>query len=186
MFTGIVETTVAVLDRTDTGLTLERPATFDDIRLGSSISVAGVCLSVIAFDERSMSFDVVPETLAKTKLSELRPGDRVNLERSMRAGDRFEGHVVQGHVEGVARVVFLKPGGQLSITIPSELCRFIIPKGSITLDGVSLTIADITDDICTIALIPHTLEHTTLGSLQPGDAVNIETDVMVRSLLSTI
>lgn len=178
MFTGIIETTAAVLQKTATGLTLERPASFTDIKEGASIAVSGVCLSVVQFDEASMRFDVVEETWKRTKLGSLTVGDRVNLERSMRADGRFEGHIVQGHIEGVGTVV--QPGTEISIRIPSELVPMVVYKGSIALDGVSLTVARVEGDICTIALIPHTLEVTTFGALKEGDSVNIETDILGR------
>ena len=143
-----------------------------------------------------MQFDVVPETLKKSRLGTLKQGERVNLERAMRAGDRFEGHIVQGHVEGVGIVITPSPqppppapsvqgeGGVVVLRVPKDLQQSIIPKGSICLDGVSLTIAKIDGDQLTVALIPHTLKNTTLGSLKKGDRVNVETDVMMRSALT--
>lgn len=184
MFTGIIEATAKVLERTSGVLVLARPASFDDMKIGSSICVSGVCLSVVSFDQNQMQFDVVAETWSKTKLGSLNAGDQVNLERALRADGRFEGHVVQGHVEGVAEVIALtKDHPLLTIRLPQDLLRFIIPKGSITIDGVSLTIAGTGTDTCSVALIPHTLAHTTLGSLKTGDRVNIETDVFVRAVL---
>lgn len=187
MFTGIVETTGAVLQTRPDGMTVERPAMFDDITLGSSIAVAGVCLTVVAFDDASMRFDIVPETFAKTTLGSKKPGDRVNLERAMLATSRFEGHIVQGHVDGVASVEGIGEwekgkGVILTIVLPDSLLPFVVPKGSICIDGVSLTIAALEGNRCTVALIPHTLEITTLGSLKKGDSVNIETDVLLRWL----
>ncbi len=189
MFTGIIETTAKILERSATGLTLARPKTFDDIKEGSSIAVSGACLSVIRFNKKSMSFAVVPETWAKTKLGALKSGDAVNLERALAANGRFDGHVVQGHVEGVGTVVDIKKereGATLTIDIPPPLLPFIIPKGSITLDGVSLTIASVNENLCTVALIPLTLQETTLGRLQKGDPVDIETDIFVRALYQFI
>jgi riboflavin synthase len=177
VFTGIIEATAAILERTDSNLMLERPTMFDDIRIGSSIAVSGACLSMVTFDDRSMTFNVVPETWKKTKFGSLQKGDRVNLEQAMRADGRFEGHVVQGHIEGVGEVVGKDDQG-LSIRVPSELVLLMVPKGSITLDGVSLTIASLNDDLCTVALIPLTLAQTTLGSIAIGDHVNIETDLI--------
>lgn len=187
MFTGIVETAAKVLERTDRSLLIERPEFFTDITLGASICTAGACLSAVRITADSIGFDVVPETFARTALGRLQPGDRVNLERSMQAGTRFEGHIVQGHVEGVGEVIDNKDfgpgeGWKLIIRIPKELCAAVVPKGSIALDGVSLTVAAIEGDMCTIALIPHTLEVTTLGVLKPGDPVNVETDIMMRGL----
>lgn len=188
MFTGIIETTGKVLQRTTTGLTIERPASFDDIKTGSSIAVSGVCLSVINFDNSSMSFDVVPETWSKTNLGGLHTGDLVNLERSMSASSRFEGHVVQGHIEATASVVSLEkpdnePWATLTIDAPSHLSSFIVSKGSIALNGVSLTVASKDHNRITIALIPHTLAITNLGALKAGDMINVETDIMARYVL---
>lgn len=182
MFTGIIEATAEVRSAEQNALTIERPHFFDDIRIGSSICVSGVCLSVIAFDESSMSFDVVDETLSKTKLGGLQPGDRVNLERSLMANGRFEGHIVQGHIEAVALVMqeWTQEEGILQLEVPSELSAMIVSKGSITIDGVSLTVAHKTDDRFSVALIPHTLEHSTLGELRLGDRANIETDIVGR------
>ena len=337
MFTGIIEALAPVISRSDSQLTIERPTAFSDIQIGSSICTAGACLSVIKFDDTSITFDVVPETWERTTLGKLKEGDPVNLERALPAGGRFEGHVVQGHVEGSATVLnspsphpspsgggepkrnkplprnvkfyaremrqepteveemlwehlrrhgcgihfrrqhpiggcildfychegylgveidgsvhekkeqkaydkerqqylesehgihilrftndqvmssadtVLKTiqehlnsppssreglgegaketkttqetGGMLVISLPRNLAKFVIPKGSIAIDGVSLTVASIDGNECTIALIPHTCESTTLGSLQAGDHVNIETDVIVRSMASLI
>ena len=344
MFTGIIETTAKVIWFYDGVLTLERTSAFDDIKLGSSIGVSGVCLSITAFDPRTMMFDVTPETLRVTKMGSLRSGDRVNLERAMRADARLEGHVVQGHVEGTGRVLFdvssipqplppeeegevgqkdeggferkhripkllrsfarmmrknptraekilweairydqlgvrfrrqyfiggrildfycpelflcievdggihlksaqkekdrerdaflaldhrvrtirftneeiyqnlprvlqelknsiqnsspppsedglgveeKQPTKQLTIELPPHLTSALIPKGSITIDGVSLTVASIEKNHITIALIPLTLEQTTLGMLKEGDHVNIETDILVRARLSSL
>jgi riboflavin synthase len=133
---------------------------------------------VIDFDDASMSFDVVQETLEKTKLGSLKKDDAVNLERSMRADGRFEGHVVQGHVEGTAKV--MEPGEMLTIELPSAMLPHVVQKGSITIDGVSLTVASLDGNRCTVALIPHTLKMTTLGNLRKNDDVNIETDILAR------
>ncbi len=189
MFTGIVETTAKILNISPTGLTVERPAIFDDIRIGTSICVSGVCLSVVAFDTTSMSFDVVKETWNKTNFNALMRGDYVNLERSLKANGRFEGHVVQGHVEGTATIASVENDGQgttLTLALPEDLATFVVPKGSICIDGVSLTIATAQGDSCMIALIPHTREHTTLGDLQVGDSVNIETDILGRYIIASL
>ena len=180
MFTGIVEETAEILSRSGNVLTISRPGTFTDIEEGSSICVSGTCLTVTAFDSDSMTFDVVDETLRASKLGALQQGDHVNLERSLKADGRFEGHVVQGHVEGTGQVSGV--GTELSVEIPEQLLQLVVPKGSIAIDGVSLTVAKIDGNACTIALIPHTREQTTLGTLNVGDSVNIETDILVRSL----
>lgn len=187
MFTGIVETKAKILERTLDGLVLERPKTFTNLNIGDSICVSGACLSVVGMDDEMMSFDVVEETWSKTKLGMLHRGDLVNVERSMAASARFEGHIVQGHVEGVATVEANGDAGDgagwlLTLEMPGELLAAIIPKGSIAIDGVSLTVASIRENLVSIALIPHTLEITTLGELKPGDKVDIETDMFLRGL----
>lgn len=204
MFTGIVETTAKVIERTEGGLTLARPEAFDDIKIGSSISVSGACLSIIKFDDTVMQFDVVPETFARTKLGELKSGDQVNVERAMKMGERLEGHVVLGHVDCVGvvaeRVQEFKgargqgsikdskmprfQGDDLIIKYPESLRGLIVEKGSVAIDGVSLTVVSVNDDSFSVALIPHTLEQTTLGSLKEGDHVNLEVDVVGRYVLA--
>ncbi len=191
MFTGIVEVSAPVLEKTATGLTVQRPANFDDIAIGGSIVVNGACLTVIAFDEQSMTFDVVPETWDKTNLGDLNAGDHVNLERSMGAQSRFEGHIVQGHIEGTGTVKRFEkptdsPWATLMIELPSDLARYVVYKGSIAINGVSLTVAAVDGTMCTIALIPHTLDITNLGTLNIGDRVNIETDVLARYIESIL
>jgi riboflavin synthase len=171
-----------ILQKTDSGLVLERPQIFHDIKIGCSISVSGVCLSVTSFDETMMSFDVIPTTYSKTKLGSLKVGDSVNLERAMKADGRFEGHIVTGHVEGTG-MVGANEGTLLKLHIPQSLLPYIVHHGSITLDGVALTVADLKDDEVTVALIPLTYKETTLGSLQKGDTVNLETDIVGRYIL---
>ncbi len=189
MFTGIIEATATILESAQNKLVLARPVLFDDIKLGSSIAVSGACLSVVAFDDQSMTFDVIDETLRKTKLGDLKSRDLVNLERSLKASDRFEGHIVQGHIEGVATISDLQresgSGTLMTIELPSDLASFVIAKGSIAIDGVSLTVAKKEGNRCTVALIPHTLSITTLGQLQTGDRINIETDILGRYVLSS-
>ena len=183
MFTGIIEATAAITHKTEHQLSIARPVLFDNLVVGASISISGVCLSITSFDDTSITFDVVDETWKKSKLGNLVEGDLVNLERACLADSRLDGHVVQGHCEGVGRSGKLKvESGQLTIHIPKELNKFIVQKGSIALDGVSLTIAEVTEDQVTVALVPLTLENTTLGSLAPGDPINIETDIVGRYL----
>jgi len=189
MFTGIIETTANVLEKTETGLTLERPGSFTDIVIGCSITVNGTCLSVVRFDNASMSFDIVPETWNKTNLGDLKAGSKVNLERALGAHGRFEGHIVQGHIEGTGVVEsFEKPSDSpwatLVIAVSDDLAKYIVYKGSIAINGVSLTVAAKEGNNVHIALIPHTLEITNLGSLTVGDRVNIETDVLARYMES--
>ncbi len=179
MFTGMIEATGKILEKGENTLSIERPVSFDDLKLGSSIAVAGTCLSIVGLGDALMRFDVVPETWSKTKLGNLKAGDYVNLERAMKASDRLDGHIVQGHIEGTGKVV-LQKHGQLIVELDPDLAFDVVPKGSIALDGVSLTVASKEGNRITVALIPHTLEHTTLGSLQKEDRVNVETDVMRR------
>jgi riboflavin synthase len=182
VFTGIVETTAPVLERTDARLTLVRPAVFD-IYKGCSIAVNGVCLTLVEFDADRMVFDVVGETWRRTNLGDLLVGNTVNLERAMKAHGRFEGHIVQGHVEDVAIMEEWKDDGQwkqLTVRVPDRLTLSIVEKGSIALDGMSLTVAKIDGDLLTVALIPHTLEITTIGLRQPGDRINVETDILAH------
>jgi len=191
MFTGIVEATAQITENNGDRLVIKKPSAWNDLSLGASISVAGVCLSIVELTDDHMAFDVVAETQSRTNLGSKTDG-RINLERAVRADQRLDGHIVQGHVDGKGNVkrppVPDRTGkvesGKLIVELPKELIKFCIQKGSITVDGVSLTIADITEDTVTIALIPHTLEHTTLGALEEGDSVNIETDIVGRYIFS--
>ncbi len=164
-------------------LTIMRPTSFDDVAVGSSIAVSGVCLTVVACDDGMMTFDLAETTKKRTVLGAIKEGSTVNLERAMKANGRFEGHVVQGHVDGVARVVSVKTEGEgrsLSVRIPDDLRHLVVPRGSIALDGVSLTVAAYEGDEATVALIPHTLSMTTLGSVKEGSLLNVETDLIGR------
>lgn len=155
----------------------------DGTGVGASISVNGVCLTAVDVSDGTVRFDVVPETLARTGLGSLGEGDMVNLERPMPAHGRFDGHIVQGHVDGTGTVVDLtddEDGVLLTVSVPEHLMAHIVVKGSITIDGVSLTVAGLGDGRFSVALIPHTLESTTLGSLDAGDTVNLETDVLAK------
>jgi riboflavin synthase len=174
MFTGIVEKQGRVLKA---GRRLELETGWDDLAHGESVSVSGVCLTVARLPGGGRAgFDLVPETLRLTTLGALRPGDRVNLERALRFGDRVSGHLVQGHVEGTGTVA--RAGAVLRIESP--LASRLIPKGSVTVDGVSLTVVDVGPGAFTIALIPVTRRITTLGRARRGDRVNLETDPLGR------
>lgn len=182
MFTGIVETAgrVRAARRTSKGVRLEVEGPWK-IPSGASVAVGGVCLT--ALEGRGLAFDVIPETLKRTTLGELRPGARVNLERALAAGARLDGHIVQGHVDGTGVVESLsRKGGEatLAVRVPPSLEDQIVPKGSIAVDGVSLTVVDVKDGRFTVALIPTTLRRTTLGKLRKGDRVNLETDVLAK------
>ena len=187
MFTGIVEELGTVMSIEHTAdaavLRIEGPLVVSDAQHGGSISVNGVCLTVVDHDERSFSVDVMAETLRRSSLGDLAPGARVNLERAMAASDRFGGHVVQGHVDGTARILARTPGERwevVRVSLPADLARYVVEKGSITVDGVSLTVSALGPDWFEVSLIPTTLDLTTLGRLHPGDAVNLEVDVLAK------
>jgi riboflavin synthase len=187
MFTGLVESLGTVhevsSDGTGTRLRIEEPMIAKDAPLGASIAINGVCLTVVAADERTFSFQAGPETLKLTNLGELEPGMKVNLERALRVGDRLGGHIVQGHVDGVALIAQRERSGEWEhvwFTCAAELRRQMIHKGSITADGVSLTLVDVLPDRFSVALIPHTMNMTTLGFKQPGERVNLEIDLFAK------
>jgi riboflavin synthase len=187
MFTGIVEElgTVEAIEQQGDALRLSiRAATvLDDVRLGDSISVNGCCLTVAAVADGVWTADVMQETLDKTSLLGAGSGDRVNLERAVTAGTRLGGHIVQGHVDGVGIVVRRTPSEHwevVEISLPEALSRYLVEKGSITVDGVSLTVVEAGADRFTVSLIPETLARTTLGFRAPGDRVNLEVDVIAK------
>jgi riboflavin synthase len=155
-----------------------------DSPVGASIAVNGTCLTVVANDGETLAFDLSEETKSRTSLQRLRPGDRVNLERPVTLATRLGGHVVQGHVDGVGEVAQRDAdgvgGARVRVRVPVALLRYLVEKGSITVDGVSLTVAELHEDGITVALIPHTLSVTTLGTAAPGDHVNLEVDVIAR------
>jgi riboflavin synthase len=150
----------------------------EDAKLGDSIAVDGCCLTVVALGDGWWEADVSDETRKRTTVGDRLPGDRVNLERPVRAQDRLGGHIVQGHVDGVGEIV--EPAPDLRVRMPRELLRYVVEKGSVTVDGVSLTVVDVLDDGFTVAVIPHTAAVTTLGRKGPGDHVNLEVDVTVK------
>jgi len=187
MFTGIVEEVGrvrAVLIGTDVvRFDIDGPVVTEGTRHGDSISVNGVCLTAVEVDGGSFSVELVPETLRRSSLAAVAEGTKVNLERAMASGQRFGGHIVQGHVDGVATVVAQHSGdrtAEIVFELPAELSRYVVEKGSITVDGVSLTVATLSDDRFSVALIPTTLADTILGERQPGDTVNIEVDVLAK------
>jgi riboflavin synthase len=178
MFTGIVEE-MGRLEAMENGrVRIAASQVIDDAVIGESIAVNGCCLTVVAFGDGWWEADVSDETIARTSLASLRAGDGVNLERAVRASDRLGGHVVQGHVDAVGEVV--DPVPALRIRVPPPLLRYLVEKGSVTVDGVSLTIVEPLDDGFTVAIIPHTADVTTLGAKRPGDVVNLEVDVMAK------
>jgi riboflavin synthase len=181
MFTGIVRELGTVDAFDGSRLVVAAPETAAAAAVGDSVAVAGVCLTVVANEDGRLAFDAVPETLSRTALGGLQPGDAVNVEPSLRVGDPLGGHVVQGHVDAVGRVRSVTPEGashRVWIDAPETVVRYCIEKGSIAVDGVSLTVAAFDDDGFAVALIPHTLAVTTLGRLEPGDEVNLEADVL--------
>ena len=186
MFTGIVRERGRVVsaDRNGGGVRLRIAARATaDAELGDSIAVNGCCLTVTAADGETLEFDAVPETIARTTLGGLGDGDVVNLEPALRAGEPLGGHFVQGHVDGRARVTAVDEegeGARLRLELEPGLLRYCVEKGSIALDGVSLTVAALRDDGIEIALVPFTLEHTTLGALAPGGEVNVEVDLLAK------
>ncbi|MGQ0575878.1 MAG: riboflavin synthase [Pseudonocardia sp.] len=194
MFTGIVEEIGEIVDVRRTAevvvLTVRGPRVTTDARHGDSIAVNGVCLTVTDPDGATgatFTVELVPETLARTSLSNVAVGARVNLERAVPAGGRLDGHIVQGHVDGVGTLVARTPGersDELRFTLPPGLARYVVEKGSIAVDGVSLTVSALHDDDSGagfgVALIPTTLAHTTLGARAPGDTVNLEVDVVAK------
>ncbi len=193
MFTGLVQA-VGVISETQPSDAGRRividPAPWDHRPApGESISVSGVCLSMVGDFDGRLVFDAVPETLAKTTLGALNPGDRVNLERSLAAGDLLGGHVVQGHVDGVGVVERVETGSEhrVRVAAPPEVAPYLIPKGSISVEGVSLTLASVdADAFFEIALIPVTLDDTTLGALAPGSRVNLEADQLAKTVATLL
>ncbi|ARI75992.1 riboflavin synthase [Halobacillus mangrovi] len=185
MFTGIIEEIGKLKSVKSKTESLEIQITakdiLTDVRLGDSISINGVCLTVTAFTESTVSFDVMPETYRATNLHGLKQGSPVNLERAMAAGGRFGGHLVSGHIDGIGKIVSKKPESNAvyyEIELPEELIHYFVYKGSIAVDGTSLTVFGVEDHRVTISLIPHTMEHTVLGEKEPGDSVNIECDMI--------
>jgi riboflavin synthase len=187
VFTGIVRERgrIASVDGGAEGIRIdvEAPATAGGAAVGDSVAVSGCCLTVVEVLDGHLRFDAVPESLSRTTLGGLQRGSGVNLEPALRAGEAFGGHYVQGHVDGLGRVRSLEPegdGARLWVEAPTDLLRYCVEKGSITLDGVSLTIAELAPGAFAVALVPHTLAVTTLGDLRPGQPVNLEVDVLAK------
>ncbi|MFI0484591.1 riboflavin synthase [Actinomadura sp. 9N215] len=187
MFTGIVEELgeIVRIEPSDGSveLTVRGPLVTQDAVHGASIAVNGVCLTVVDVEDGAFTADVIKETLDKSSLGALTPGSKVNLERPVRLSDRLGGHLVQGHVDGVGKIVSREPGERwdvVSVSLPPELARYLVDKGSITVDGISLTVVEAGADRFSVALIPTTLALTTLGRKAPGDPVNLEVDVVAK------
>jgi len=181
LFTGIIEE-VGHVNRIGGGsLVIDCHKVLEDVQLGDSIAVNGVCLTVTHFDKSSFTADVMPETVRRTSLAEIKKGSPVNLERALTLASRLGGHIVSGHIDGTGKIVkFADEGNAILMTISAgpELLRYIVEKGSVALDGISLTVAQVTDSDFTVSLIPHTREVTNLGSKKTGSPINIETDVL--------
>ena len=186
MFTGLVADlgTVAAVDATDDGVRLRvATALASDLADGDSVAVNGVCLTAVGADADGFGADVMRETLRRSSLAEVRPGARVNLELPLRADERLGGHVVQGHVDGLGAIREVREDGfarVVTIGAPTDLLRYVVEKGSIAVDGVSLTVASVTADTFSVSLIPETLERTNLGAAAPGTPVNLEVDVLAK------
>lgn len=185
MFTGIIEEVGAIARRSGAELAIVAKKILEDMRLGDSIAVDGVCLTVAARHENQFVAQVSPETFSRTTLGRLQPGHAVNLERAMAAGGRFGGHLVLGHVDGVGRIESVKEQGEFSLwrfRAPVEVARYLVPKGSVTIDGISLTVVEPERDTFGVAVIPTTRAETTLGAKRPGDAVNMEADIVGKHI----
>jgi riboflavin synthase len=189
MFTGIIEElgTVASVEVLEDSIRLGIKADLvrQDLSQGESVSVNGVCLTAAEVTPEGFIADVMLETLNRSSLSGIKEGERVNLERAMSGAGRFGGHVVQGHVDGVAEIISREPSANwevVKVRIPSELSKYVVHKGSITFDGVSLTVNDVSGDVVSLSLIPETLRLTTLGSKQVGDKLNVEADILAKHI----
>jgi riboflavin synthase len=185
VFTGIVEE-VGVLERMVGGsqastLTIKANKVLEDVKLGDSIAVNGVCLTVTSFEANRFTVDVMPETLKKTNLGQLQRGAALNLERAMKLGDRLGGHIVSGHVDGTGTIVAREPHANavlFHISTSGERLKYMVPRGSVTVDGISLTIVEVFETGFSVSIIPHTISHTNLREKRPGDLVNLECDLI--------
>jgi riboflavin synthase len=192
VFTGLVQSLgrVAETERSEDGVVLEiATGLADEVAEGDSVAVNGVCLTAVAVSDQSFRAEVMNETLQRSALAALDAGSAVNLELAMRAGDRLGGHFVQGHVDGVGAVAEVSEDGfarRVRVEPPPELMRYVVHKGSITVDGVSLTVAELDQRSFTVSLIPETLERTTLGDARPGTNVNLEVDVLAKSVVKLV
>lgn len=187
MFTGLVAELGSVEKLAQQGnsfhLTVAATKVMQNLKIGDSVAVNGVCLTVVRLGDASFTADVMPETVRLTNIGLLHAGDRVNLERTLRLCDGLDGHIVSGHVEGLGTIASRRPDGiamVVTITTPPELLKYIIKKGSIAIDGISLTVTEVTETSFSVSLIPHTAKETTLGFKDVGDRVNLETDIIAK------
>lgn len=184
MFTGIIEEKGSIVELAPTGkLKVAASRVLEGTGIGDSIAVSGVCLTVVELDDAGFTVDVTPETMRQSALAGLRTGSPVNLERSMGAGGRFGGHMVNGHVDGVGTIRGMRREANavvIEVAVHAELSRYMVPRGSVALDGISLTVVEVSEGRFTVSVIPHTLEQTTLSEARPGTTVNIEIDIIAK------
>jgi riboflavin synthase len=189
MFTGLIEEVGAVTRRSGADLAIMAEVVLEDMQVGDSIAVDGACLTVVEFNEDALVVQVSQETYNRTTLGRLKPGHAVNLERAMMIGDRFGGHMVQGHVDGVGKIAGTQDQGEFALwrfRAPAEVSRYLVQKGSVTIDGISLAVVDPAGDEFSVALIPETLRKTTLHTKRVGDPVNMEADMIGKHILHYI
>jgi len=192
MFTGLVDAVGTLASRRplEAGWRFEVRCPYAaDVQVGESLAVNGVCLTAAGLEPDRIVVDVSPETLQVTTLGELSPGDPVNLERAMRLDGRMGGHLVQGHVDGTGRIHTIRPMGEcywVSVAYPPALGIYFVPRGSVTVDGISLTVAELGEELFGVQIVPHTWTHTTLGVRRPGDSVNLETDLIGKYVVNAL
>lgn len=192
MFTGLIDAVGTLASRSplEAGWRFEVSCPYAaDVQVGESLAVNGVCLTAAGLEPDRIVVDVSPETLQVTTLGELSPGDPVNLERAMRLDGRMGGHLVQGHVDGTGRIRAIRPMGEcywVSVTYPPALGIYFVPRGSVTVDGISLTVAELGEELFGVQIVPHTWTHTTLGVRRPGDSVNLETDLIGKYVVNAL
>ncbi len=183
MFAGIVEEVGRVVEAKPDRLVIQADAVLEGVRVGDSVNVNGACLTAVVVEDNRFTVDVSPETLRRTNLGALKPGDAVDLERALAVADRIGGHIVQGHVEATGKVLSIEPDGDSLVVrfqAPPQVMRYVVSKGFIAVDGISLTVVDCDSSSFSVSVIPYTRDHTVLGGRQAGDQVNLETDIVAR------
>jgi riboflavin synthase len=189
LFTGIVEEVGVVAAISDNGMTVRASKVLEDVKLGDSIAVNGTCLTAVSFTKSEFSVDLSPETMRRTSLGQLTEGSPVNLERALLASDRMGGHIIQGHVDGTGRIMSTKADGDsiiFRVRVPKRLNKYIVEKGFVAVDGISLTVVKRGASSFTLAVIPYTLKNTNLASLSAGDRVNLEADILAKYVESLL